>query len=124
LLLIKSSDYSAFWDPVHEAEFNISTPEKTFDPFWWEGTSGGLVEPIWVTAEKQGLISAVHMWPGSEAKIQGVRPTHYDTFDHDELLSNKVNRLLTWLDIYDEDRPSYIGAYVPDIDVCVSWFFN
>ena len=32
-------------------------------------------EPIWVTAEKQGMKSATLFWVGSEAKIMGIQPS-------------------------------------------------
>src|SRR5271156_4686119 len=83
-----------YYDPVLDKQFDIGSAAMSLQPYWWEGTSGGLVEPIWVTAEKQGIITAIHMWPGSEAVIQGYEPTHVDRFNEAEALSNKVNRVL------------------------------
>ncbi|MEZ5072812.1 MAG: alkaline phosphatase family protein [Bacteroidales bacterium] len=40
-----------------------------------------LGEPIWVTAEKQGVRAGCYYWVGSEAEIQGVRPTFWNTYD-------------------------------------------
>jgi hypothetical protein len=111
------SNVSEYWDPVQGKEFSISHPDQSLPSAWWEGTSGGLVEPIWVTAEKQGVITAIHMWPGSEAVIQGIEPTHVDKFSQNELLSNKVNRVMSWLDLDDSERPAFIATYVPTIDV-------
>lgn len=112
------SNISEFYDPVLKQEFNIGSPAQSLPTVWWEGTSGGLVEPIWVTAERQGVISAIHMWPGSEAVIHGLQASHVDKFSHDEILSNKVDRIMTWLDLNDSERPAFIAAYVPNIDVC------
>jgi len=108
---------SEYWDPVQEKEFNIRRADQSLQSVWWEGTSGGLVEPIWVTAEKQGLITAIHMWPGSEAVIHGIQPTHVDKFNQHELLSNKVDRVMSWFDLDDSERPAFIATYVPTIDV-------
>ena len=80
-------------------------------PEWWEGA-----EPLWVTAEKAGVRAAVHMWPGSEAHIQGVEVSHVDAFNAHEKLPRKVDRILSWLDLPDSERPQFIAAYVPDID--------
>ena len=49
--------------------FSLGNRDAIRDPRWWEG------EPIWVTAEKQGLTAACYFWPGSETKIKGVLPT-------------------------------------------------
>ena len=114
------ADFSHFWDPVLMDEFNVGKPATLLPSKWWEGTSGGLVEPIWVTAENQGVISAIHMWPGSESVIHGVQATHVDKFNEYEILSNKVNRVLSWLDMDDEERPAFIATYVPTIDVLCS----
>ena len=57
------------------------------------------------------------MWPGSEAVIHGLQATHVDKFNQLEPLPNKVDRVLSWLDLDDSDRPAFIAAYVPTIDV-------
>ena len=38
-------------------------------------------EPIWVTAERQGVKSATFFWVGSEAEINGYRPSIYEGYD-------------------------------------------
>ena len=113
-----------FYDPVLKDEFDITTADS-LRPVWWEGT-GGFVEPIWVTAEKQGVISAIHMWPGSESVIHGLQASHVDKFKQIEPLDNKVNRVMSWLDLPDSERPAFIAAYVPNIDVSLDtdWIAN
>jgi Type I phosphodiesterase / nucleotide pyrophosphatase len=111
------SNISEFYDPVLKEEFDLGNPAQSLPTVWWEGTSGGLVEPIWVTAERQGVISAIHMWPGSEAVIHGLQATFVDKFKQNEILSNKVDRLMTWLDLDDSERPAFIASYVPNTDV-------
>ena len=44
------------------------------DGSWYGG------EPIWVTAESQGMVAACYFWPGSEAAIKGVRPTTFNSY--------------------------------------------
>jgi hypothetical protein len=105
---------------VLKEQFNIGDNTDFLSSVWWEGTSGGLVEPIWVTAERQGVVSAIHMWPGSEATIHGLQATHVDKFKQVEPLPNKVARVMSWLDLDDSQRPAFIAAYVPNIDVCLS----
>lgn len=110
---------NTFWDPDMQAEFYYTDPSRSLDAKWWDG------EPFWVTAENQGIRSAVHMWPGSEAHIQGVEPTFLDKFNGKEILDNKVSRILEFLDkpgMEDETakvedmRPQLIAAYVPNVD--------
>jgi len=101
---------NSFWDPALQEEFYYTEPSRSMDPKWWKG------EPFWVTAQKQGLKTAIHMWPGSEAHILNVEPTYVDKFNGKELLSSKVDRVLGFLDMPDADRPQIIAAYVPNVD--------
>lgn len=110
---------NTFWDSKIQAEFLYTDPAKSMQPEWWSG------EPIWVTAEKQGIRSAIHMWPGSEAHIMGIEPSFLDKYNGSELLSKKVDRILEFLDkpgqedmFAEEDtmRPQLIAAYVPNVD--------
>ncbi|RMZ77827.1 hypothetical protein DV737_g4127, partial [Chaetothyriales sp. CBS 132003] len=98
-----------FWDPELQEEFYYTDTKISMQPKWWTA------EPVWVTAEKQGVRTAVHMWPGSEAHISHVEPTYLDKFSASELLPRKVDRLLHWLDLEDK-RPQLLLAYVPDVD--------
>lgn len=74
------------------ARFSLSNREAIIDGRWWGG------EPIWVTAETQGLTAATAFWPGSEAEIAGVRPTHWLPYDGDLAYADRVDQALAWLD--------------------------
>lgn len=109
---------NTFWDPEMEEEF-FYTHTDAMQPKWWGG------EPLWVTAENQGIRTAIHMWPGSEAHIMGVEPAFLDQFNMKEPLVNKVQRILELLDKPGQEditaevasmRPQLIAAYVPDVD--------
>ena len=108
---------NSFWDPELEEEFYYTDPARSMQPKWWLGG-----EPLWVTAEKQKVKTAIHMWPGSEAHIM-LEPSFVDKYNGTELLSRKVDRILEWLDLPStgddneiSQRPQFIAAYVPDVD--------
>ncbi|KAF5018423.1 hypothetical protein F66182_9597 [Fusarium sp. NRRL 66182] len=110
---------NTFWDPELQSEFYYTDPSRSLDPKWWGG------EPIWVTAEKQGIRSAVHMWPGSEAHVLHTEPSLMDKFNGKETLDNKVSRIMEFLDMpgledktadVSDTRPQLIAAYVPHVD--------
>lgn len=110
---------NTFWDPELKADFHYQDPDRSLHPKWWGG------EPFWVTAENQGIRTAVHMWPGSEAHVLHVEPTFIDKFDGKETLDKKVSRILGFLDkpgkedktaAPGEMRPQVIAAYVPNVD--------
>ncbi len=111
---------NTFWDPDLEEEFYYTDPARSMQRKWWQA------EPVWNTAEKAGVRSAIHMWPGSEALIGGMAPTFLDKYNSTEMLSRKVDRIFQLLDlpgIGEESpsqveglRPQFIAAYVPVID--------
>jgi predicted AlkP superfamily pyrophosphatase or phosphodiesterase len=110
---------NTFWDPELKAEFYYTDPDRSLHPKWWGG------EPFWVTAEKQGIRTAIHMWPGSEAHILHVEPSFMDKYNGKESLDNKAARVLELIDkpgkedetaALSEMRPQVIAAYVPNVD--------
>ncbi len=78
---------------------------------WYQG------EPIWVTAERQGLKTATFFWPGSEAEINGYRPTYYRVYDDDFPYEKRVAQILDWLDLSDEKRPQFLSLYFHEPDL-------
>ena len=100
---------NSFWDPALKKEFFYTDPARSMQGEWWGG------EPLWVTAERQGVKSAVHMWPGSEAN-DGWGLSYLDHFNGTESLSKKTARILGWLDLPLPERPQFIAAYVPNVD--------
>jgi predicted AlkP superfamily pyrophosphatase or phosphodiesterase len=110
---------NTFWDPELQQEFYYTDPERSLQAHWWGG------EPLWVTAEKQGVRTAVHMWPGSEANILHQEVAYIDKYNGSEVLPSKVNRIMSLLDMpgpkdigasANKPRPQLIAAYVPDVD--------
>ncbi|ESZ96409.1 hypothetical protein SBOR_3241 [Sclerotinia borealis F-4128] len=109
---------NTFWDKEQQEEFYYTNSEA-MDKKWWGG------EPLWVTAENQGIRTAIHMWPGSEAHIMDVEPAYLDKYNGKESLPNKVSRVLELLDKPGQEdsqaeiadmRPQLIAAYVPNVD--------
>jgi len=110
---------NSFWAPEFLETFYYHDRAHSMQPKWWAG------EPLWETAELQGVRSAIHMWPGSEAHIGEIEPTYVDVYNGSEVLSAKVDRVLGLLDLAgpkdvaylaSRPRPQLIAAYVPDVD--------
>lgn len=77
---------------------------------WWGG------EPIWITAEKQGVTSAAMFWLGSETEIKGMRPTHWSPYEHNKPNEERVDQVLEWLAMPTKKRPQLMTLYFSDID--------
>src|SRR5262245_18973666 len=82
--------------------FTISDSVAVRTSGWWGG------EPIWVTAEKQGLRAAAMFWPGSEAEIAGVRPSWYERYDEAFPYDKRVRQVLAWLALPRDSAPTMI----------------
>jgi alkaline phosphatase D len=55
-------------------------------------------------------------WPGSEAEIQGIRPTYYKKYDQKISNEARVNQVVEWLKLPKEVRPHFITLYFSDVD--------
>lgn len=101
---------NTMYDPAAGGWFRLSDREAVEDPRWWGG------EPIWVTAEEQGLTAFTLFWPGSEAPIRGVRPTRWMRYDEGLSYRARVDSILTWLDLPDGARPDFLTLYFDEPD--------
>lgn len=104
-----------FHDPVSGRDFTKGSNES----FWWDQG-----EPVWITAEKQGVRSVIVFWPGSEAMIQGIRPTqHRRPFDQKLKSAARVDQLLEWLEAGDDGkRPGFGIVYLDVVDIAAHTF--
>jgi predicted AlkP superfamily pyrophosphatase or phosphodiesterase len=102
---------NTMYDPGFDATFSPGNVAEVQNGRWWGG------EPIWVTAQQQGLIAGTFFFPGSEAPVQGVRPQYW--FTYDESLTNdfRVETVLMWLDKPAAERPRMITLYFSDVDL-------
>jgi len=73
-------------------------------------------EPIWVTAEQQGVKTACYFWVGSEADIMGVRPSYWNTYNGSVPYTNRVHQVIEWLSLPMDKRPALITLYFDEPD--------
>ncbi|KAK0555617.1 hypothetical protein OC845_000188 [Tilletia horrida] len=113
-------------------EFYYSDPARSWFSSWWLG------QPIWATAERAGIPTAVHMWPGPPATSDGDRPRYFRKYEEgpnwDGKPERRVEDVLEWLGKPDvstpasaglgsaatnskaDVRPQLICLYFPDVD--------
>jgi len=101
---------NSFYDPERKEIYSYRDPKTVGDGSWYGGT------PLWVLAEQQGMRSACFFWVGSEADIQGVRPSYYLKFDGKYPNAKRVEQVLAWLKLPPERRPHMITLYFSDTD--------
>ena len=75
-----------------------------------------LAEPLWVTAERQGLRAAIFHWVSSYTPWRGVAASYREPYSGRVRDSTKVSRIITWLGLNAEDRPRLILSYLRGVD--------
>ncbi len=101
---------NSFYDPQRNESYSLSNRANVSDPSWYGG------EPIWVTAEKQGMLSAAYFWPGSEAPIGGVRPSYFYEFNKSTEPETQAKQVVQWLKLPEEKRPHLMTVYFHHVD--------
>lgn len=99
-----------FYDPERKQFYSYKDPRSSTDGSWYGGV------PLWVLAEKQGMRSACFFWPGSEAKIDGWRPTYYLKFDSHFPDRRRIDQVIAWLKLPPAARPHFITLYYGNVD--------
>lgn len=103
---------NSFYDTETNEEFTLNNLEQKMNPKYYGG------EPVWITAHKQGLKTAVFYWPGSDVKIQGIYPDVYYVYDQKPRLTFKerIDGVLAQLRKAENERPELIMAYMNQPD--------
>ena len=99
-----------FYDDKNNEHFSLGNKQTKLNPDYYGG------EPIWVTAKKNKLRTAVIYWPGSDVKICGTYPDTY--FKYDKLprltFDGRVNKALELLSC--SRRPDFMMIYFDQPD--------
>lgn len=103
---------NSFYDPETRTTFSLGNLKTKTDPRYYGG------EPIWNTAQRQGLHTAVFYWPGSDVKVGGHYPDKWFGYDDLPRLSpdERVQGVLAELGKPDTQRPDLIMAYMEQPD--------
>ena len=107
---------NAFYDRKKDRYYGIRDSKAVTDSSFYGGT------PIWVLAEQQHLLSASFFWVGSEAAINGVRPTYYYRFNDKISLNTRLQAVKDWLTLPESQRPHLITFYLSYVDHAEHFF--
>ncbi len=80
-------------------------------------------EPIWITAENQGILSASFFWVGSEAPVKGKHPTYWKIYNESCSYEERIDTVIKWLSYPPEKRPGFVTLYFDEPDA-VSHFYG
>ncbi|WP_211093073.1 ectonucleotide pyrophosphatase/phosphodiesterase [Chitinophaga polysaccharea] len=99
-----------FYDRKRDAVYKVGNRDAVEDGTWYNGV------PLWVLAEKQQMLSASYFWVGSESAIQNVRPTYYFKYQEKTEIDQRIQTVVNWLQLPEEQRPHLITFYFPEVD--------
>ena len=101
---------NSFYEPFKDQVYTMGNRDIVQDGYWYGGT------PLWVLAENNGIKAVSYFFVGSEAPVQGIRPSEY--FDYDGRVPNltRISKVFEWLQLPDAERPRFIALYFSDMD--------
>ncbi|MDD2197468.1 MAG: alkaline phosphatase family protein, partial [Bacteroidales bacterium] len=90
--------------------YSIGDRDAVENPAFYGG------EPIWLTAERQGLKAATFFWVGSEAPIGGSYSSHWKPYDQKISFESRIDTVIGWLSLPEAERPRFIAWYYHEPD--------
>ncbi|MDP6936895.1 MAG: ectonucleotide pyrophosphatase/phosphodiesterase [Candidatus Marinimicrobia bacterium] len=101
---------NSFYDKSLKEKYSLYDRDKVRDARFYKS------EPIWVTAEKQGVRTASYFWVGTEAPIKGYSPSIFKYYDGDIPFKTRVDSVTTWFSLPEDRRPRLIMLYFSEPD--------
>ncbi len=102
--------HNKFYAADIQDEFRVGSRHAVATPAFWRG------EPVWVTAETQGVNTAAFYWVGSETPVKNTMPRYYKNYQHHFPFEHRVDTVLHWLNLPDSLRPHLIMWYFHEPD--------
>lgn len=103
---------NSFWDKKHGIRYSMGDSATRNNPEYYLG------EPIWITAQKQGVITGSVYWVGTDIAIKNTHPTYYKDYSRLPLIpfAARVDTVIAWLQKAQKDRPRLILLYFSEPD--------
>ena len=101
---------NSFYDRQRKEVYRVSDRTKVEDEYYYGGT------PLWQLVQQGGMKSASYFWVGSEAPVSGSFPDFYKIYDGKVPNEERINVVLDWLKLEEEERPNFVSLYFSFID--------
>lgn len=102
--------FNNFYDYEKQEWYKVSDRKSIENGNFYGG------EPIWNTAEKQGVTAATLFWVGSEADIENLQPTYWKKYQHNMPFESRIDTVIAWLQKPKPKRPRLIMWYLHEPD--------
>lgn len=101
---------NAFLDPFTGSKYSYKIPTSVKEEKWYLG------EALWETAQRQGIRCASYFWPGSEIAAPHRRPAYVEPYDHFRSNRARIDGIISWLQLPENERPHFIATYLHTSD--------
>lgn len=106
---------NSFWNPDTQHGYAIGDKESRYDARYYGG------EPIWITAQKQGVKCGVVYWVGSDIPVGpegNAYPTYYRHWDEDPhwTFEERCDEIVRLLSLPQKERPRLVMGYFDEPD--------
>ena len=106
---------NSFWNPDTQHGYAIGDKESRYDARYYGG------EPIWITAQKQGVKCGVVYWVGSDIPVGpegNAFPTYYRHWDEDPhwTFEERCDEIVRLLSLPQKERPRLVMGYFDEPD--------
>ncbi len=106
---------NSFWNPDTEHGYSLGDPESRYDPRYYGG------EPVWITAQKQGVKCGVVYWVGSDIPVGpegNAYPTYYRSWDEQPHwdFDQRVDEIVRLMSLPEKERPRLVMGYFDEPD--------
>ena len=104
---------NAFFDKMQGRELLVFDAEDVKTPGFWGG------EPIWNTAERQGLTAHIFMWPGSDVPVNGRQATVWTPYSSKPSYYQRADWVIGAMTRPEDEIPELVMWYFEQPDAAM-----
>ena len=102
---------NTFWDRDRGVEFSLSNKVTRSDGRYYGG------DPVWLTAKRQGVMTATVFWVGSDVAVKGEYPTYWHDYQTEKIdFQGRADEIIRLLSLPENKRPHLVMAYFEEPD--------
>ncbi len=101
---------NSMYDKEMDKSYRIGDREAVENPAWYQG------EPIWNTAERQGVTAGTLFWVGSEAPVNGKHATYWKVYDTNMDERARIDTVVNWFTQRNEPTVDFATLYFSEVD--------
>ena len=104
--------HNSFRDPDDGSHYAMNDSSKRFNPKYY------LKEPIWITAQRQGVVTGNIYWLGGDVAIQGRFPTYWRNWNEQPhwTFEERVDEAVRLMSLPKKERPRLLMVYFDEPD--------